>query len=116
LAYHGGSVELNAANNYELDLNGDTGISAGVKDELNAIIGQPRMIPIFKECQFPGNNAQYTIVHWWGVRIMEVKLTGPMNKKRVMIQLARVITRGGIETSDDVQTSTFVYSPAWLIR
>ena len=43
LAFHGGSLELNDCG--ELMLNGDTGISAGIKDELASIIGQPRIIP-----------------------------------------------------------------------
>jgi hypothetical protein len=36
-----------------LFLNGDTGISAGVKDELASIIGQPRIIPIFQQVRGP---------------------------------------------------------------
>jgi len=45
-----------------IDLNGDTGISNGIKDELAAIIGQPRAFPIFSYVTGPGNNATYTIV------------------------------------------------------
>src|SRR4051794_8763104 len=60
----------------KLTLNGDTGISAGVKDELNSIKGQPRVIPIFSAVSGNGNNAQYTIVKWQGVRIVNVQLTG----------------------------------------
>ncbi len=36
------------ANDGKMTLNGDTGISAGVKDELASIIGQTRIIPIFQ--------------------------------------------------------------------
>ena len=42
----------------KLYLNGDTGISAGVKDELASIKGQPRIIPIFSTVSGNGNNAQ----------------------------------------------------------
>ena len=45
LAFHGGKLEFDS--NGQLFLNGDTGISAGVKDELASIIGKPRIIPIF---------------------------------------------------------------------
>jgi hypothetical protein len=115
LAFHGGKLELDENN--ELELNGDTGISAGIKDELASIIGQTRIIPIFSEVEGPGNNAQYTIVKWVGVRIMEVKLTGPMNKKRVIVQPAKIITRGAIPAEPGgPQTSTLVYSPPWIVR
>jgi hypothetical protein len=49
---------LTLNNDGNLFLNGDTGISAGVKDELASIIGQPRIIPIFQQVHGPGNNAQ----------------------------------------------------------
>jgi len=84
LDYHDGKLELDHCG--KLMLNGDTGISAGVKDELKAIIGEPRMIPIFRDVTNPGNNAMYEIVCWMGIQIMDVKLTGPMNKKHVTIQ------------------------------
>jgi hypothetical protein len=115
LAFHGGKLEFDSDG--ELELNGDTGISAGVKDELASIIGEIRMIPIFSEVVGPGNNAQYTIVKWVGVRIMEVKLTGPMNKKRVIIQPAKMITYGAIPADPGEQTlSNLVYSPPMLVR
>lgn len=113
LQYHGGKLQLD--DNGELTLNGDTGISAGVKDELEAIIGQPRIIPIFSQVVGPGNNAQYTIVQFAGVRILEVKLTGNMSSKRVIVQPANVITCGGIAATNE-QTSHFIYSPVWLVR
>ncbi len=113
LAHHGGKLELDE--NGELELNGDTGISAGVKDELADIKGEPRIIPIFSQVIGPGNNAQYTIVQFVGVRIMEVKLTGSMSGKKVIIQPAKVLARGGIPRTD-VQSSYFVYSPVWLVR
>ena len=100
--------------NGELELNGDTGISAGVKDELESIKGEPRIIPIFRTVTGPGNNAQYTIVCFAGVRILEVKLTGKMSSKRVIIQPAPMVAKGGIAGSG--QTSQFVYSPVWLVR
>jgi Flp pilus assembly protein TadG len=112
LAYHGGSLELD--DNGELELNGDTGISAGVKDELASIKGKPRLIPIFSKVVGPGNNAQYTIVRWAGIRIMEVKLTGAMNQKRVIVQPAYLVLPGAIASTEE--TSDFVYSPVVLVK
>jgi hypothetical protein len=99
----------------KLSLNGDTGISAGVKDELASIIGQTRIIPIFESVSGPGNNAQYSIVQWAGVRVLDVKLTGSQSQKRLIIQPASVITRHGIPTTE-ANSSWYVYSPARLTR
>jgi len=113
LEHHGGRLELDE--NGELILNGDTGISAGIKDELASIIGKPRIVPLFSQVVGPGNNAQYTIVGFAGIRILNVKLTGSASSKRVMIQPANILARGGI-SDGGATTSHFVYSPAWLIR
>jgi len=113
LAYHGGSLQFDE--NGELGLNGDTGISAGMKDELATIKGQPRIIPIFSQVQGNGNNAYYTIVRFAGVRIMDVKLTGQMSSKRVIIQPAMIEVTGGVPAAGD-PTSDFVHSPVWLVR
>jgi hypothetical protein len=102
-------------NNGKLSLNGDTGISAGVKDELAAIKGQPRIIPVFSQVQGPGNNAEYTIVKWFGIRIMDVSLTGAASKKRLTIQAAPIVVKGVIP-SPATGTSSYVYSPVVLIK
>jgi hypothetical protein len=112
MAYHNGELKFDA--NGELELNGDTGISAGVKDELASIRGEPRVIPIFRVVNGPGNNAQYTIVHWAGIRIMAVKLTGSMNSKHVTIQPCPLVTKGVIPST--TETSDYVYSPVVLVR
>jgi Flp pilus assembly protein TadG len=113
LAYHGGKLELDEYG--ELALNGDTGISAGVKEELASIIGQTRFIPVFDEVSGPGNNAMYTIVKFVGIRILEVRLTGKMSSKRVIVQPAAVVTPGLIP-SDTAGTSQLVYSPVHLVE
>ncbi len=114
LAYHGGQLAFDE--NGELQLNGDTGISAGVKDDLASIIGRPKVIPVFRSVVGPGNNAQYTIVKFAGVRVMYVKLTGSMSSKKVMIQPAPVFTRGAIPSPSTTPQSYYVYSPVWLVR
>lgn len=112
LACLGGSLQFDSSG--YLYLNGDTGISAGVKDELASIIGQTRIIPIFDQVTGPGNNAQYRIVKFVGVRILEVVLTGKMSSKRVMVQPANVVTRGTIPGT--LHTSYAIYSPPFLIQ
>ena len=107
----GRSLEFNQSG--EVYLNGETGISAGVKDDLLSIRGKPRIIPIFKSVSGPGNNAEYTITKFVGVRIMEVKLTG--GNKTVMIQPANVVAKGGISEPGAMKTE-HVDSPVWLAR
>lgn len=114
LEYHNGKLELD--DNGELFLNGDTGISAGVKDELESIKGKPRVIPIFTVVNGPGNNATYTIVNFAGVRVMEVKLTGKMSGKRVMIQPAVMVSNGGIPSTNGATSTYYIYSKPWLVR
>jgi hypothetical protein len=114
LEYHGGSLEFDS--NGELFLNGDTGISAGIKDELLAIKGKPRVIPVFTQVTGNGNNAQYTIVRFVGIRICEVQLTGSVSSKRVIVQPAQVVAKGGIPSTGSTTTSYYVYSPTWLVR
>ncbi len=113
LAHHGGSLVFNDYGT--LILNGDTGISAGMKDELATIKGQTRIIPIFSQVIGNGNNANYTIVKWAGIRLMDVKLTGPMNQKRVIAQPAPVVIRSAIP-SQTTESSDFVITPAVLLR
>jgi hypothetical protein len=109
----GGSIQFNADG--DLHLNGDTGISAGVKDELASIVGKTRFIPIFRSVTGPGNNADYTIVKFVGVRVLAVKLTGSMTGKYVMIQPANVVAKGAIYDPNAPATD-YVYSPVWLVR
>ncbi len=113
LAFHGGLLEFDE--NGQLFLNGDTGISAGVKDELEAIKGEPKIVPIFSSVSGNGNNAQYTIVKFVGVRVLEVKLTGAMNQKRVTIQPADVVS-GNVLPSYTSSTSKYITSPAILVQ
>jgi hypothetical protein len=114
LEYHGGKLELDA--NGELELNGDTGISAGIKDALASIKGKPRVIPIFDSVTGNGNNANYTITGFAGVRIMNVKLTGAMSSKNVMIQPAAVQLRGGIRAEEGSTYTRYIYSPVVLVK
>src|SRR5205814_889114 len=75
----GGSIAIPPGGT--LWLQGDTGISAGFKDELGAIRGQPRLIPIYNDTsdEHPtgqGNNTRYPIKKFVGVIVLDVDLTG----------------------------------------
>lgn len=113
LEHHGGELRFNCQG--ALSLNGDTGISAGIKDELASIIGQKRIIPIFQSVSGPGNNAQYAITKFVGVRILDVVLTGKMSGKKLMVQPANMTVRGGIPSSG-AQKTYAIYSPVRLVH
>lgn len=98
----------------EMTLEGDTGISAGVKDELASIIGEKRIIPLFSSVSGNGNNAVYTIVRWVGVRVLRVKLTGKMSGKQVIVQPAPIIASNAIPNVDGGITSDMVMTPVVL--
>ncbi|MEZ6062496.1 MAG: pilus assembly protein TadG-related protein [Planctomycetaceae bacterium] len=96
-------IEFDA--NGALYLNGDTGISAGIEDALQSIIGQVRAIPIFIEVTGQGNNATYTIVKFVGIRIIDVKLSGGPNKRHLTVQPAVFsdshVLRGNVDVNVD---------------
>jgi len=110
----GGSLELGPDG--VLYLNGDTGVSAGIKDDLAAIVSQARTIPIFSDVVGNGNNATFSVVAWAGVRIMDVKLTGAMNKKYVVIQPAVVVDDTAITDPSAAADESFIHTPPRLVR
>lgn len=112
LAYHGGSLTLGESG---FNLNGDTGLSAGIKDELASIIGIPRAIPLFDSVSGNGNNSMFHIVGFAGIQITSVRLTGPMNQKEVVIQPAHVVDNAVI-TDSGSGPSYFIYQPVQLVR
>jgi Flp pilus assembly protein TadG len=67
-----------------ITFSGDPGISAGIKDDLTAIIGQPRFVPIYDTNGGNGNNAWYRVVYFQAARILSVNFQG--NPKYVIIQ------------------------------
>lgn len=97
-----------------LQLQGDTGISAGFKDALAAIIGQPRAIPIYRPpVTGNGNNSVFNVIAFAGITITQVQLTGM--RKQVTIQPEFVIDPNAI-SGDDPNSSFFVTRPLKLTR
>jgi Flp pilus assembly protein TadG len=98
------------------DLNGDTGMSVGIKDDLKSMIGKPRMIPLYSTVVNPGNNAQFTIVRFVGVVILDVKLNASNQIAHVTVQPAIVRTKGAIPSTTGT-SSPYVFSKnVWLVR
>jgi hypothetical protein len=63
---------------------GNPGISTGLKDDLTAIIGQPRFVPIYDLNGANGSNAWYRVIYFQPARILSVNFQG--NPKYVIIQ------------------------------
>lgn len=113
--YPGGQLALDG--NGTLILPGNPGISAGFKSALASIIGQTRLIPVFSQVTGNGNNAEFTIVQWFGIRVLDVNLTGSMSTKHLTVQPANVFVKQGIvPNTSGTQTSYAVYSPVWLVK
>lgn len=106
LSYFGGELRTD---NGPLIINGDTGISAGIKAELEAIKGQPRLIPLFTSVSGPGNNAMYTVVKFVGIRIMYVKLTG--GTKTVIVQPAPFVSSTVIKGNVPIAADSYFTKP-----
>ena len=112
LEYHGGELSLADG---PFTLTGDTGLSAGIADALEAIVGQSRTIPLFSAASDTGNNALYTIVKFTGIRIMHVDLTGAMTKKCLIVQPAIAMDDAAIAGGDGTTSENVYHSPI-LVR
>lgn len=114
LAYHNDGADLILYDeNSEFDLNGETGLSAGIKSALEQIIGQCRTFMLFREVEGPGNNATFTIVRYVSGRIMKVQLTG--NPKYVTVQQSFCID-GTAVIDPTGQTTNGIVLPPRLIE
>jgi len=111
LSYFGGELDPSYEN--PLVLQGDTGISAGMKDELDLIKGEPKLIPIFTEASGNGNNSQFTIVKFVPVTVVAVKLSG--NPKYVMVQPTKYVGTDVIPGTDTTITADSYFTPVVLV-
>ena len=79
--YPGGTLELGQVDSkgepYTM-LDGNPGISSGIKDDLEAIIGLPRTIPLYDPdgSGGNGNNTKYKIVGFAPIRVLSVNFKG----------------------------------------
>lgn len=110
LSFFGGKL---TTDNGPLYINGDTGISAGIKAELEAIKGQPRLIPLFTEVSGPGNNATYTIVKLVPIRILYVQLTG--SNKRVIVQPCPFVSHAVVPGDAPISVDSY-FTPPRLVK
>ncbi len=90
---------------------GDTGLSAAVAEYLNQIKGKPRAIPIFRSVAGVGNNAQYTVVKWVGIRIMKVDISGSPVQQGVVVQPAPLVDSTVVVMPGALQVDSIMTKP-----
>ena len=114
LASHNGGADLVLYDEgSSFDLNGDTGLSAGIKSALESIVGECRTVMLFSEVEGPGDNAMFTIVRYVSIKIMKVQLTG--NPKYITVQPSFCLDGTAIiDPSGEVKN--FVVLPPRLIE
>ena len=108
----GGSLQLDPDTGTTW-LNGDTGISAGMKHGLAQIVGQARTIPLYTSCEGNGNNMNYEIAGFAGLRIVDYNMTGKY--KYIRVQPAYVTDPTAV-AAPWVEESYFVHQPLRLVR
>ena len=104
-----GELKFNSAG--IMYLQGDTGISAGIENSLQSVIGKTSAIPIFISVSGPGNNATYTIVKFVGVRIMAVNLKGGPSRRYLRVQPATYSTSFTMRGNIPVNVDTLLSQP-----
>jgi hypothetical protein len=107
---------LQAAVDSPMDVPVGTGLKSSLVPDFEAIIGQPRVVPLFSKYNGNGSKAKYTIVGFAGVTV--VKATGRGSNIDISFQPVVVIDPTATTGSSKSNISKFVYaeSPLTLIR
>lgn len=101
------------SNPYELD--GDTGISAGIKDALESIVGQCRGILLFSSVENPGDTAIFTIVDLVGMRVMHIDFQGKF--KVLIMQPCKMSDGAGVpDDSGEIDGTSTYFTPLILAQ
>lgn len=96
-----------------LYVNGDTGLSLAVEPDMQAILGQPRVMPLYASYEGTGNQTMYRIVGFAGIRLMEVQLKG--GEKFILAQPAIVNDPTVVTGAAGTQSDYAVFAPK-LVR
>ncbi len=110
-------------NGFQLDprtgsllLKGTPGVHAAMQGDLQSIIGEARIIPLYSTVSGNGNNAQYVIVGFAGCTVVDVNLRGSLSSKHIAIQPSFVIDATAISGTSSSFTSQFIVKPVGLVR
>ncbi len=109
-AMHGGEIGTGI-------YSGDTGVSVAVKDGFAKILGQPRTVMLYRTVSGPGDNAEFEIVGFAGVRVMSYWDDGGIDSKgspfRLVLQPAVVVDDSAVSGRGRVYS---VYQPLALTK
>jgi hypothetical protein len=109
---YGGALRLDPHTG-TLILSGDPGLKLGVLEpELLKIIGECRIIPLYRSVKRSGNVAEFTIDGFAAIRLMAVRLKG--NVRYLKIQPCSMITPGGIPGPPHATTQ--IYSTVFIAQ
>jgi hypothetical protein len=108
LAGFGGKLQLNPQTQ-SLQLSGDPGLGGPVYDAVADLIGQVRLIPLFRSVSGSGANAKYEIVGFAAGRIISAKKTG--SDKHVTFQPATLADSTVITGPGGTRSYGIVSSP-----
>lgn len=72
-------------------VDGDAGVSTSIRSPLMEIKGQPRLLPLHRDLVGTGDNAQYELCRFVGVAVVDVKMTGALENRHIIVQPAQVI-------------------------
>ena len=93
-------------------VNGDTGMTVSMEAPLADIIGQSRTILLYESVSGGGDQAEFIINGFAGIRVLDFRLTG--NNKYLIVQPSTVSDPSAI--SGDNGSSYFVGPPVHLVR
>ncbi|MBN1588168.1 MAG: hypothetical protein JW888_01500 [Pirellulales bacterium] len=111
---YGGSLELDPVTG-TLEIGGEPGIKAGIKDAVANVIGLPKTIMLYNDAVGQGANTTFTVCRFVGVRVMDYRLTGSASSKYILVQPAMVQDPTAV-TGGEGNTSDFVGQPIQLVR
>lgn len=105
----GGLVLDNHCGDWYKELDGDTGMSVAIKDELAEIVGGERLLPLFDTLGGSGDNATYRVTGFVPVRVADVRLTGGPSSRHVTVQPFQT-TYQNVATAPSAPPNGFLYS------
>lgn len=96
-------------------MTGDPGISASLEKPLSAILGQARLIPVFRTVTGQGGNSNYEIIKFVGVRVLDVQLNGNSSKKHLTVQPCPFVSPNVIRGNGPLTRDSYL-APHTLIK
>jgi Flp pilus assembly protein TadG len=100
-----------------LDDGGNPGMSSGMSDALNDVIGQCKAIALYSSLSGNGNNSTYTLVRFVSGSVMHVVLNGNQNNRHVFYQPCVLVDNNAVpDTDEEIGPDTTIFTPLTLIR